>query len=35
MDTTSYIKPNFLGLIPFIVFIVIYIGTGVFRNSRC
>ncbi|AYE36491.1 sodium:proton antiporter [Borrelia turcica IST7] len=29
MDTTSCIKPNFLGLVPFLVFIVIYIGTGV------
>ncbi|QMU99393.1 Na+/H+ antiporter NhaC family protein [Borrelia sp. A-FGy1] len=33
MDTTDttnvYIKPNFLGLIPFLVFIFIYIGTGV------
>ncbi|UPA18104.1 Na+/H+ antiporter NhaC family protein [Borrelia puertoricensis] len=29
MNKGSHIQPNFLGLIPFLVFIVVYVGTGV------
>ncbi|AWG42993.1 sodium:proton antiporter [Candidatus Borreliella tachyglossi] len=29
MSNSNYIKPSFLGLVPFLVFIVVYIGTGV------
>ncbi|UGQ16299.1 Na+/H+ antiporter NhaC family protein [Borrelia sp. RT5S] len=29
MDTSKCVAPNFLGLVPFIIFIVVYIGTGV------
>ncbi|ACH93570.1 MULTISPECIES: Na+/H+ antiporter NhaC family protein [Borrelia] len=29
MNTDSHIKPNFFGLVPFLVFIVVYVGTGI------
>ncbi|ACH94864.1 Na+/H+ antiporter NhaC family protein [Borrelia recurrentis] len=29
MNTDSHIKPNFFGLVPFLVFIVLYVGTGI------
>ncbi|WP_421622606.1 Na+/H+ antiporter NhaC family protein [Borrelia sp. MN22-0132] len=29
MNKGSHIQPNFLGLVPFLVFIVVYVGTGV------
>ncbi|WP_445436091.1 Na+/H+ antiporter NhaC family protein [Candidatus Borreliella tachyglossi] len=29
-----YVKPRFLGLLPFIVFVVIYLGTGVYLEFR-
>ncbi|UPA12290.1 Na+/H+ antiporter NhaC family protein [Borrelia venezuelensis] len=29
MNKVSHVQPNFLGLVPFLVFIVVYVGTGV------
>ncbi|ANA43436.1 Na+/H+ antiporter NhaC family protein [Borrelia hermsii] len=29
MNKGSHIRPNFLGLVPFLVFIIVYVGTGV------